>query len=200
MQQSEHSGDLQRIQVKVFLERPVGFSGDPFIAILDRWRAEDNAAAAPAQPWIDFVDYAHVKDGPGILLVGRELQLSLDFGDGRVAITLRGRRDLLGTDTERFTWALRRALATTNRALADATCPPGLAPSHLELELSVNDRLDFAPGPETEARLRGPIHATFDACLGAGAYTSIALPAAAARYGYVARSLAPRALSTAFGG
>ena len=186
--------ELQRIQVKVFLDRTTGFSIDPFIAILDDWRREP--VGFPDNEWIDFVDYAHVQDGPGVVLVGRSYNISADMGDGEVAMMFRGRRGLTGTDDERFAFGLRAAHRAAIRALADPRCTTASAPMHATIELSSNDRLDFAAGDVTSLRLLPAMYAVLDRAFGQDQYTTRLLPASAHRFGVVAVSSEPRALAS----
>ena len=180
------AADLQRIQVKVLLERPEGFVPEPFIQILDSWHTPDSTE------WIDFADYAHLKDGPVVALIGVDRNVMIDITDGLLGVLVRWRRRLEGSDEERFLRVARDAVAATTRALADPRCPPGLTRAVPSLEIGMNDRLDFPDDDETEARLGGPIRAALDTLLGAGGYSLERLHGPARRYVYRATATSPR--------
>jgi len=105
----------QRIAIKLFATRDVGLAGlQPFIGVFHRFIQE---AAVPGL-LIDVADYMHVPDGPGVILIGHDVDYGIDRSGGRSGLlTLRKRAgDLDAAGLLRDTLAM--ALATA-RALVD---------------------------------------------------------------------------------
>ncbi len=55
-------------------DAPPDFQLDPFLAIFGRWRQDKTH---PAE-WVDLADYAHMAEGPGILLAGHQGNFVVD--------------------------------------------------------------------------------------------------------------------------
>jgi hypothetical protein len=70
----------QQISVKVFA-REAAVDLSAFIPIFHRWIQEGRL---PDHLLIDVADYAHVADGPGVVLIGHEAHLGVDAERGPV--------------------------------------------------------------------------------------------------------------------
>ncbi|WP_428938495.1 hypothetical protein [Fontivita pretiosa] len=92
---------------------------------------------------IDVADYAHVHNGPGIVLVAHEANYSFDLRDGRPGLTYQRKRPLPGSLADRIraafdaTLAAARLLSEHVRFRAD------------EIEFRVCDRLHAPNTAET---------------------------------------------------
>src|SRR4051812_3746109 len=102
----------------------------------------------PDHQLIDVADYAHLPDGPGVVLVAHEANIYLDRFDGRQGLTYTRKQPLDGSFTDRLCSVFRAALQAcqlleTNSAL------PGIKFRTNEVDFKINDRF-FAPNtPET---------------------------------------------------
>ena len=99
--------DLQRINVKFFLEDPASLAPQEAFKILNTWIPQTTD-----QVLIDVADYSHVPDGPATLLVGHEANYSVDDGQGRRGLVYARKQPLPGSLPGR----LRAALGATLRA------------------------------------------------------------------------------------
>ncbi len=85
---------------------------------------------------IDVARYAHVPDGPGIVLIGHEGDYALDLAEGRPWLRYTLKRDNEGSARELVARSLRRlALATARAAEAGVDVTEG------EITVRIYDRL-----------------------------------------------------------
>ena len=142
--------DLQRIEVKFYLEEGSSISADDAFRVFNAWIPETSA-----ETLVDVADYSHVPDGPRTLLVGHEHNYALDCSDRRLGLYCARKVEIGGGLGER----LRRALMTTLQACRRLERESGLAGKVRfrgdELLLTVNDRLN-APNTEETASVLEP--------------------------------------------
>lgn len=77
-----------RITAKLFLVDGITLDPPAFIPLFHRWIQEHTAPGLS----IDVADYAHVHQGPGVLLIGHEGDYALDFAGDRPGLLYRGKR------------------------------------------------------------------------------------------------------------
>src|SRR5581483_1646097 len=76
--------DSHKLAVKFFIEDPSGLKTDEdFVPVFHRWI---QTRAIADHQLIDVADYAHVKEGPGTLLVSHEANFHADLGGGRLGL------------------------------------------------------------------------------------------------------------------
>ena len=125
-----------RLSIKIPATRPIPRDAlHPFIGVFHRFIQE---AAVPGL-LIDVADYAHVPDGPGVMLIGHEVDYGIDLAGGRTGLlTVRKRAG----DTELtalFGDSLAKALATARAIEADESVSVRFAVD--EIEIAFPDRL-----------------------------------------------------------
>jgi rhodanese-related sulfurtransferase len=127
----------QRLSVKLFVSRDPEQVPElePFIGLFHRFIQEQALEGL----LIDVADYAHVPEGPGILLVGHDVDYGIDLEGGRTGLLVtRKRYEGLGfTDALRDT--LRKAFGAA-RAI-EASGETGLAFRTDALQIRLLDRL-----------------------------------------------------------
>lgn len=74
----------QRIQIKLFATAASRVDYPALIPVFHRWIQEDTVDGL----LIDVADYKHVPDGPGVMLVGHEVDYDVDERDGRLGLTV----------------------------------------------------------------------------------------------------------------
>lgn len=98
----------QRIGLKLFTREPVGQEAlAPYIGVFHRFIQQD---ALPGL-LIDVADYAHVPEGPGIVLIGHEVDYGLDLVGGRSGLLTLCKREGERPLADVFRTALARAAA-----------------------------------------------------------------------------------------
>ena len=150
--------DLQRIDLKVFLDAPDGARYEPLLTVFDRWRKETDAPS----DWVDLADYAHMKKGPAVLMAGKRENLAVDTNEPGPGLLVQTRKDLSGDVKERFLEAFRRHFALSTRLVNEAEWPSGLAVRGGDWQIALNDRLGFPNSDETEEAIRQHLVAALD--------------------------------------
>ncbi|MBY0396577.1 MAG: hypothetical protein K2X91_08940, partial [Thermoleophilia bacterium] len=80
--------DAVRIGVKLYAEDPAAVRPDRFIPVFHGWIQR---GAVPGL-LIDVADYAHVPQGPGVMLIGHEADHAIDLGEGRPGVLYQRKR------------------------------------------------------------------------------------------------------------
>ena len=105
--------DSHKLAVKFFVEDASHLKTDAdFVPVFHRWI---QTRAVPGHQLIDVADYAHVKDGPGTVLISHEANFHADLGDGRLGLLYVRKQPLPGNS---FPQRLRETFAHALRACA----------------------------------------------------------------------------------
>lgn len=125
-----------RIGAKLYAENPEVIDLGAYISIFHRWIQGRALDGLP----IDVADYAHVPEGPGVMLIGHEADRALDLGESRPGILYQRKRDLDGDLAERIAAVIGGAdrAATELEGESDAA---GVRFGRDEIWLRFNDRL-----------------------------------------------------------
>ena len=67
--------ELQKFGIKLFFKPNSSYTSKDFIPVFHNW-IRDNSV--PEHMLIDVIDYSHIPDGPGIMLIAHEGHFSLD--------------------------------------------------------------------------------------------------------------------------
>lgn len=148
-------------------DAPTDFRLDAFLAIFGRWRQNKDH---PAE-WVDLADYAHMAEGPGILIAGHQGNFVVDSARPGLGLFYGGKKDFEGSNDERIIEAFRRCLSLTKALVAEPTYPAEMKLKPEAWELFINDRLQFPNNTETDAALRPAIKAALTKLFGEGAFT-----------------------------
>ncbi len=122
-----------RIAVKFFVAPDPAAAVDlqPFIGIFHRFIQQ---AALPGL-LIDVADYAHVPEGPGVVLIGHDVDYGIDLGGGQAGLlTTRKRLDETPL-AESLRDTLRRALTALSAVEAEAEAKLRFATGAFRLDL-----------------------------------------------------------------
>ena len=125
------------------------------IPIFHRWIQQGAAEGL----LIDVADYAHVPDGPGIVLVSHEGHYGVELGDGRLGLRYSRKRALSGTLADRLATVLRIALRACRQLEQEPELEPPLQFPGDEVEVVLNDRLLAPNTDETMARFEPALSA-----------------------------------------
>ena len=106
---------------------------------------------------IDVADYTHLVDGPSVLLVGHEVNLSLDTAEDQLGLLCMRKRPGSGSLVERLQ-ELTRILLTAGHLLeSEPTLEGRLRFIGSTLQFVSNDRLIAPPGEPSAAALAAPL-------------------------------------------
>ena len=91
--------DLQKFGIKLFFQPNGSYPSQDFIPELHRW-IQNNSI--PQHMLIDVVDYSHIPDGPGIMLIAHEGQFSFDLENNQPGVFYLRKTKLNGNFDERI--------------------------------------------------------------------------------------------------
>ncbi len=114
-----------RLGVKFNLKREPAIAAADIVPIFQRWIQEHTVDGM----LIDVIDYKHVPEGPGVILIADEGDYAYDFGDGQVGLHYIRKRNLPGLLSDALLMAFRLALGA-------ALCLEDEAPGDIEFDFS----------------------------------------------------------------
>jgi hypothetical protein len=133
--------DLQRINVKFFVERSDGIKLTDFIHIFHTWIQRSEGE------YYDVADYSHVYAGPGILLITHEANISMDGAENRLGLLYNQKQFLQCSSREKLRAVVRSALEYCRRLEGEASVQGKLKFRGDGALFFINDRL-LAPNTE----------------------------------------------------
>jgi len=127
--------ELQKLNVKFFVEQPNSIPLTDFIEIFHSWiQATDGI-------YHDVADYSHVQAGPGILLVAPDAHVSIDETGNRRGLVYGQKSMLVGSNREMLRYVLRAALKNCRKLEGEPALQGKLRFAANEAVITVNDRL-----------------------------------------------------------
>jgi len=129
----EATMNIQHLNIKFYLENPETVNLADYGPVFNTWIQNQRLD----ELLIDVVDYLHVHNGPGILLIGHEADYSLDDRAGRLGLLYNRKAQLDGTTQEKLAQAVRANL-TVAQILEKEN---DLRFNTQEVQVIVNDRL-----------------------------------------------------------
>jgi len=120
---------------------------------------------------IDVADYKHVPDGPGIMLIGHEADYSLDETDGRLGLLYNRKTPIEANGQTALQQAYDSAVHAVKKLESAPVFEGKLVFDRSEVEVILNDRLDFPNTEETWTKLLPEFETFFAGIYGAGGFT-----------------------------
>ena len=187
--------DAQKLQLKIFVT-PASAGAvelEAFIPVFHRW-IKDRLLP---ELTIDVANYAHVPEGPGVVLIGHGSDYFMDQGGGRLGL-LHNRKRAGAPPEARLVDLARRTLHAAVLLERDPAFGGRLRFASDELLFRINDRLAAPDTAATFAAVKPELEALGRQLYGEGAFTLERGGGAAAADGQTTRQLfAVRLLSTA---
>jgi len=156
--------DLQHITAKVYTRDAAIPVFTAFIPIFHGWIQRNAVADVTC---IDVVDYTHVPQGPGVILVAHEGHFSMEEGDGP-GLRYSNKRGASGTVGDRFGAAFGR-LVRAAAMIEQETSLKGAVqfdPGHVRFV--VDDRLEAPNSEDTYHGIAGHVQGVMDDLYGTG--------------------------------
>jgi len=176
--------NLQKINVKLFVDAPDEVRLDAFLPVFVRWRENKQH---PSQ-WVDMADYAHVPKGPGIMIIGHQGNLAVDLADPGPGILYANKKDLEGDNDERILECFRRALRLTLALIEEPEYPIELTPQPGTWQLTFNDRMNTPNTDQTESALRPAMNQAIERLFGVEHTAVVREKDPLLRYGFMIHS------------
>ena len=153
---------MQHVNIKLFAEQPYPKRIAGAIPVFHRWIQQRSLPGV----LIDVADYAHVPNGPGVLLVAHEFDVGLDEAQGRLGVLYNRKlpTDEIGVESLRS--AYRFALGAAERLESEPEFAGELRFHRDRLQVTLNDRLLYPNTDETAAALQSDFDAFFEEVLG----------------------------------
>jgi hypothetical protein len=133
--------ELQKLNVKLFVEQPNTVPLTDFVDIFHGWiQATDGI-------YHDVADYSHMHAGPGIVLVANDANLSIDESDNRRGLLYSRKSPVGRSNQERLRAVLRYALEAFSKLEREPKLAGKFKLLGDEAVIAINDRLR-APNAE----------------------------------------------------
>jgi len=143
--------ELQKLNVKFFVEQPDSIPLTDFIEIFHNWiQATDGV-------YHDVADYSHMQAGPGIVLVAKDAHVSIDESGGRRGLVYSQKAVLVGTPRDMLRHVFRAALKNCHLLEAEPALGGKLRFAANEAVVSLNDRLLGANSEALFDEIRGDV-------------------------------------------
>ena len=149
----------ERLQLKLYLERSEHFELEALIPVFHRFIRDQ----VLKELLIDVVDYSHVPDGPGVVLIGHGADYYVGALDGEYGLVYSRKRGAPGPDA-RLEDALRRLVNVAR--LLEQENGLGLRFKSAELSLRLTDRLRAPNDDATFASTKAEVLSLFERVYG----------------------------------
>ena len=143
-----------QVSIRVGFEVDSELELEAFVPVFHAWIRDH---ALPDEVMIDVADYAHVVDGPGVLLVCHEGHYVIDRKAGRWSLVYNRKRGSEGASLEERLRVPLRRLARAASLLAEDATLPKIRFRTDELVLRVYDRLHAPNEDATLSAIRGEL-------------------------------------------
>ena len=155
--------ELQKLNVKLFVEQPNSIPLTDFIEIFHSWiQASDGI-------YHDVADYSHMQAGPGIVLVAGDAHVSIDESGNRRGLVFSQKAPLAGSNQEKLRAVLHAALENCRKLEAEPALRGKLRFAANESVISLNDRLRGANAQESFDAIKGDVESVAAQLFGGGA-------------------------------
>jgi hypothetical protein len=143
--------EAHKLQLKIFVttDSAPALEVESFIPVFHRWIKEH----VLGEPLVDVANYAHVPEGPGVVLIGHDSDYFMDQGGARLGL-LHSRKRVGPPPGERLNDLARRTLHAADLLEREAELGGKLRFATSELFFRINDRLAAPSTDETFASVR----------------------------------------------
>ena len=138
----------KRLGVKFSLKQQPSLEPEDILPIFQRWIQEHTVEGM----LIDVIDYKHVPEGPGIVLIADEADIAYDLADGQIGLHYIRKRELPNDLEAALRFVFNRALAAA-RAL-EAEAPDDIVFDFSTVKISLFDRMNYRNSPQVFEELR----------------------------------------------
>jgi hypothetical protein len=147
--------DLHKIVVKLFAADPSSVKLDEFIPVFHRWIQKHVVEGM----LIDVADYAHLPQGPGVVLVAHEADYFMDTMEGPLGLLYNRKMSSPGRVSDRIAAAFKTALVACVKLENEPEFQGRLKFRADEALFLANDRLHAPNNDDTFQALRSDIAA-----------------------------------------
>lgn len=134
----------KRLAIKFNLKTEASFTAKAIMPIFQRWIQEH----AVEGMLIDVVDYKHVHEGPGVILIADEGDYAYDLSEGKAGLLYVRKRSLPDNLADALQLLMRVAVNATQR-FEDEDSLGGATFDYSSAKITFLDRLNYANSDET---------------------------------------------------
>ena len=147
-----------RTAIKIYFAEGVAIDPPKIVPLFHEWIRARTAEGL----LIDVADYSHVHQGPSVVLVGHEVDYSIDFSEGRAGLQVIRKRPVEGTLEQDLLSGLRRVLAAALNLQKKSDPHPPVRFRTDELRVQVIDRLRYPHEPVQVDAVRRSVESVID--------------------------------------
>ena len=137
--------DLQQINVKVFATEDSEINYTNFIKVFNRWIEE-----ADSDDYLNYADYSHVDAGPGVLLILKQANYSIDNAHHQAGLLYNRKHEVDGNNGDKIRQALTETLAQCERLEASEELENAIHFNGSDILFMINNR-HIAPNTDETA-------------------------------------------------
>jgi hypothetical protein len=151
----------ERLQISIYSEplRNADVDLEQYVGVFHEW-IRQSALGALGGLLIDVASYAHVPNGPGVLLIGHEFDYGVRIALGRVGLTCRHKRDP-GSEGNALKRCLRQLLQAAQLLESESKLSEAPSFQGSEFVFRSNDRLSCPNNPEVGSRVSQTVGGLF---------------------------------------
>lgn len=153
---------IKAVDVKVFATKGGDINPYEFMGVLQRWIREHKVAGI----LIDVADYSHIPNGPGVILVGHEANVSVDYAGGRMGLLYRYKWPAEPDTPGRIEAAVKYALDAAEKLETEPEFKGRLEFDRTKVEVIANDRLRAPNTDEAAAEFSAAVETAVAGVLG----------------------------------
>jgi hypothetical protein len=158
---------MQHVNIKIFAKSGQDINPADAIPVFHRWIQKRELP----ELLIDVADYAHVPEGPGVLLIAHEANYSLDYARGHFGLLYNRKAKADASAQDQLRQAYDSALAACHLLELEAEFGGNLEFDPAHLELTLNDQLLHPNTDEGWQEVAPEVQRFFDSLFGAGRYS-----------------------------
>ena len=158
--------DLQQINIKVYTTEDSTINYTNFIKIFNRWMEEANS-----DDYLNYADYSHVDAGPGVLLILKQANYSIDNAYHEPGFLYNRKHDVEGENAEKIQDALAETLSKCELLEASEELENAIHFNGSEILFMINNR-NLAPNTaDTAAAIQSDLEPVLQKMYGNNDFT-----------------------------
>ena len=144
--------DLQQINIKVFATEDSEINYTNFIKVFNRWMEE-----ADSDDYLNYADYSHVDAGPGVLLILKQANYSIDSAYHQLGFLYNRKHAVEGDNASKIREALTDVLSKCELLEGAAELENAMHFNGADLLFMINNRHIAPNTPEIAASIQGEL-------------------------------------------
>ncbi len=158
--------DLQQINVKVFTTEESDINYTNFIKVFNRWMEE-----ADSDDYLNYADYSHVDAGPGVLLILKQANYSIDSAYHQPGFLYNRKHAVEADNAEKIRQALAEVLSKCELLEASAELEDAVHFNGADLLFMINNRHIAPNTPEIAASIQAELTPILEQMYGGDDFT-----------------------------